>query len=556
MYERLARSLVLLAVLSAPLPAAAAAGSVPAVDAAPSVEEAVAEEVRFDVWEYRVSGVSLVEGRDVERAVYPYLGPERTLADVEAAAQAVEALYREAGYGATIYVNIPEQDVEEGLVLLDVAEGRVERLRVTGSRYFDLGRIKEKVPALQPGAVPHLPSMQEQLAAVNAATVNRRVTPVLRPARSRGMVDVDLEVEDRLPLHGGLEFSNEYVRDTTKTRLAGELRYENLWQREHSIGFSFQLTPEDPDEVRVFSGTYLMRPEDSPWLLAAYGVKSDSDVTTAAGDAGGGIGVLGKGFVIGARAIRPLPMRGGVVHNLTLGADYKDFDDEISIAGSADSIFNPISFVKFIAGWGGFKAFDRADLEFNVDAHFGVRGLGNDERVDVGAVDIDEFSNKRAFARPNFVFLRTDLSGSRSWIADSSLSFDFSGQIASVALVSNEQYSLGGVDTVRGYFESQALADNVVLLSLEWTSPSFHQVLWGELLQDVRLFVFSDAARGMLIDPLPDSDAAFGLASVGFGLQAAGHGFDSELAWAWPLIDADGRDAYDPRFHFQMSYDF
>lgn len=520
--------------------------------------EAPAEEtgVRFDVWEYRVTGVTLVEGRQIEKAVYGYLGPDRSIDDVEAAARAVESVYKDAGYGATIYVNIPEQDVAEGLVVLDVTEGQVERLRVTGSRYFDLDRIKEKVPALAPGEVPHLPQMQAQLGRLNAATANRRITPVLRPARSVGMVDVDLEVEDRLPLHGGLEFSNQYVRDTTETRLSGDLRYENLWQREHSIGFSFQLTPEDPNEVRVFSGTYLMRPEHSDWLLAAYGVKSDSDVTAFSGDSAGGIGVLGRGFVIGARAIRPLPVVGGLVSNVTLGVDYKDFDDEISIAGSDDSIFNPISYFKMVSGWGGVRAFDRMDLKFNLDLHFSVRDLGNSERVAIGGVDVSEFSNKRAFARENFFYLRSDFSLTRAWLWDSALRFDFLGQLASVALISNEQLSVGGVDTVHGYFESQTLADNAAVISVKWTSPSLHQHLWSELFQDVRLFAFSDAARGMLIDPLPGSDAGWGLASVGFGMQAGGHGFDSELIWAWPMIDAEGVDAYDPRFHFQMSYDF
>ncbi|MGR8920455.1 MAG: ShlB/FhaC/HecB family hemolysin secretion/activation protein [Gammaproteobacteria bacterium] len=538
------------------LPALLWALAAPAQDAPAVPVEQAAGEVRFDVWEYRVSGVSLVDSRAVERAVYPHLGPARTLGDVEAAALAIEGLYREAGFGATVYVNIPEQNVEEGLVLLDVTEGKVERLRVTGSRYFDLDRIKHKLPALAPGAVPHLPSMQEQLAALNAATVNRRVTPVLRPARSSGMVDVDLEVEDELPVHGGIEFNDQYVRDTTGTRLAGDIRYENLWQREHSIGFSFELTPEDPNEVRVLSGTYLMRPEDSEWLLAAYGVSSDSDVTTFAGDAGGGIGVLGKGFVIGARAIRPLPVVAGVISNLTLGLDYKDFDDEISIGDGGDTLLNPISYVKFVLGWGGLVSLDRSDFRFNADVHIGPRGLGNSDRVDAGGTTIPEFANKRAFARPNFVFLRATADYNRAWLWDSNLSLEFDAQLASVALVSNEQFSLGGVDTVRGYFEAQTLADNVVVLSAQWTSPSFHELAWGDFFRDARVFVFADGGRGMLIDPLPDNDAGFGLASLGFGLNAGGYGFDSLLTWAWPLIDAEGVDRYDPRFHFQVSYDF
>ncbi|MEQ8497337.1 MAG: POTRA domain-containing protein [Gammaproteobacteria bacterium] len=536
--------------------AMAPAATTETADASAEEDAATADTLRFDIWEYRVTGVTLVEARAIEKAVYAHLGPDRTIEDVEAAALAVETVYKDAGYGATIFVNIPEQDVAEGLVVLDVTEGTVERLRVTGSRYFDLDRIKAKVPALAPGEAPHLPSMQEQLTALNAASANRRVTPVLRPARSVGMVDVDLEVEDRFPLHGGLEFTNQYVRDTSETRLSGDLRYENLWQREHSIGFSFQLTPEDPNEVRVFSGTYLLRPEDSNWLLAAYGVKSDSDVTAFSGDAAGGIGVLGRGFVVGARAIRPLPALHGLISNITFGFDYKDFDDEISVAGSSESIFNPVSYYKFVAGWGGMRAFDRFDLRYNLDLHFSTRELGNSDRVEISGIEVSEFSNKRAFARSNFVYLRSEFSLTHAMPWESALRFGFLGQLASVALISNEQLSVGGVDTVHGYFESQTLADNAAVISVKWTSPSLHQHLPGDLFQDVRLFAFSEGARAMLIDPLPGSDAGWGLASLGFGMQTGGRGFGSELIWAWPLIDAEGVDAYDPRFHWQMSYDF
>ena len=50
--------------------------------------------------------------------------------------------------------------------------------------------------------------------------------------------------------------NNRYSADTTPLRVNGSVSYDNLWQLEHSIGFSFQLSPEDIDEVKVFSGYY------------------------------------------------------------------------------------------------------------------------------------------------------------------------------------------------------------------------------------------------------------------------------------------------------------
>ena len=77
------------------------------------------------------------------------------------------------------------------MVFLSVVEGEVERLKVTGSRYFSLGRIKSKVPALAKGEVPYLPEVQQQLADVNRLSPDRTITPVLRPGKTPGKLEVE-----------------------------------------------------------------------------------------------------------------------------------------------------------------------------------------------------------------------------------------------------------------------------------------------------------------------------------------------------------------------------
>ncbi len=69
--------------------------------------------------EYIVRGNTVLDPRDIERAVEPFLGPGKTLADVEKARDAVHALYQQAGY-QSVYVELPEQQVSGGVVLLKV----------------------------------------------------------------------------------------------------------------------------------------------------------------------------------------------------------------------------------------------------------------------------------------------------------------------------------------------------------------------------------------------------------------------------------------------------
>src|ERR1700737_1940917 len=70
--------------------------------------EAAKTEQHFDVQEYRVLGNTVLTGRDIERLLYPLLGLNKTLTDVESARTALEALYHDRGYG-TVFVDIPPQ---------------------------------------------------------------------------------------------------------------------------------------------------------------------------------------------------------------------------------------------------------------------------------------------------------------------------------------------------------------------------------------------------------------------------------------------------------------
>ena len=502
------------------------------------------ETPRFDVWEYQVEGNTTTDARSIERAVYPFLGPDKTIEDVEAARSALESVFREEGFG-TVLVNIPEQDVEGGIVRLAVIEGRIERLHVTGSRYFSLGRIKSKVPSLAPESLPDLPQVQKELAALNKATPDRSVTPLLKPGRSPGMVDVELKVDDRLPLHGALELNDQYTRDTTRTRLNASLRYDNLWQKEHSLGLSYQVSVEDPSEVQVISGTYLLRPENSDLLIAIYGLRSDSDIVT--GDSVASVGVLGKGWVGGVRAIKPLSPFGTVFHNATLGFDYKDFEDTVDPLGG-QGFDTPISYLKFVAGYGGFKIAETSTTKFNLELNFGVRALTNDET---------EFEQKRFQGKPNFMYLRADTSIEQDLPYQTQLYLQFAGQAASGPLISNEQYSLGGSYSVRGYLDTQVLVDDAIRTRLELRSPSFATALPGSWFSNARALTFGDLAWGRVQEPLPGQATTVALSSVGLGFRIdTAFGLKSELDWAYPLGNNGEIRAGESRFHFRFAQEF
>ena len=198
---------------AAPAPAATAAG-------APAVAAPVVEEINLDILEFVVEGNTVLPTADIEIAVTPFLGPNRRFKDVELARKALEDTYQRIGY-QTVFVDVPEQKVEGGVIRLRVAEGRVERTRVVGSQYYALGQIRRTASELAEGSVPDFNRLQTQLAQLNRSA-DRQVAPVLRPGRTPGTVEVELSVKDRSPLHGDVELNNRAAPFTqARTRTAG-----------------------------------------------------------------------------------------------------------------------------------------------------------------------------------------------------------------------------------------------------------------------------------------------------------------------------------------------
>ncbi|ATG90297.1 ShlB/FhaC/HecB family hemolysin secretion/activation protein [Methylomonas koyamae] len=497
---------------------------------------------RFDVLDFQIDGNSLLDDETLEQAVYPFLGPEKTVADVEQARAALEEAYRAAGY-PTVVVSIPEQDVNEASVRLQVVEGSIETLHISGSRYFDLGKIRAGVPALAEGRAPHMPQVQEQINALAKQSGDRSITPVFRAGSTPGKMEVELKVKDELPLHGSLELNSRNSEHTSYTRLQGSLRYDNLWQKFHSASVQYQVSPQNAEEVEVWSGTYVLPTGWADTRLALYGIGISS--STQLGVNVGGLSVVGAGSIYGARLVKPLDSASdGVLHSLNFGVDYKSFDQQIAqFAGSG----SPISYAAFVAGYDGVRRGDGYASSLNLSGHFSFRGLGN---------DAEQFESKRAGATPNFLYLTADLKHQQQLPADFRLLARAGGQASMAKLISNEQFSAGGPLSVRGYHQTQLLGDHGVNLSLELYSP---HLLPNDIdtAQNLRLLGFIDWAHLWTDAPIAPTPANETLAAAGIGLRLQLlKRLSGELDWAYPFHSHGSVDIGQQRLDFRMAYEF
>lgn len=505
-------------------------------------ESAQEQEARFDLFELRVKGNTLLERTLLERTVYPFLGPKKDIETVEKARGALEKLYHANGY-QTVGVDIPEQNVQNGVVYLQVVEGKVSRLRVKDSRYFSLGSIKAGVPELAEGHVPNMPKMQEQLAALDSQSNDRKVTPILRPGENPGTLDVDLKVKDELPLHGSVALNGRNTSSTSLLRLVSTLHYDNLWQKFHSASFTYQVSPEESDEVDVMVGTYSLPIFDNAAKLALYAVSSSSTAQIASA---GALSVVGIGEIYGARIIKPLPTLKRYSHSLVAGFDYKDFKEDLNLIG-ADTLKTPITYLPFTLQYNSSIRGEKSFTTFNLGVNFSVRGLGNDAA---------EFENKRLDARPNYSYLQSGLNFTHDLPYGMEFFGRFSGQLADSPLISNEQYSLGGMQSIRGYFETQALTDDGLTGSFEWRSP---RLVSNKLdyINKMQALVFLDAGKGWTQKNLKGTPATNELASAGLGVRVQAWKYlIGVLDIGFPLIDLQPVQQGDPKVHFNIATEF
>jgi hemolysin activation/secretion protein len=492
-----------------------ALAATPVLADAPTATAARAD-LRFDVAELRVLGNTVLDAKVIEAAVYPFTGPDKHMADVDAARAALERTYHDHGFG-TVFVDIPEQSVDEGIVRLRVTEGHLRQVSVSSARYFAGRDIIAALPAAAPGTVPNLPALQKELTALNTQTRDLTVVPVLKAGPQPATVDLNLKVEDHLPFHGSLELNNQYTVDTAHLRAVTQLSYDNMFNRLDSFALQYQVAPEAPSESHVLATSYTARVGTSGAGVTFTYINSHSDVATI-----GTLGVLGTGSIYSFKWTNPLPAS---AQSVALQLDYKDFKQNVLVSETS-GLSTPVNYINLSAIYAGAVSSTHLLSDWTTAINVGIPNAPYNEQ---------QFADKRYNAEPNYYYLRSD--AGLTWKLPLALSatFRLSGQYSASPLISNEQFPIGGAYSVRGYLEAEELGDSVLRASFQFGAPSL-ALIGGRVRLDE--FLFYDAARAFTVDPLQGQPGHVDLRSWGAGLRidALSHLYGA-LTWADPLLD-------------------
>lgn len=411
---------------------------------------------RFDV-----SGNTLLDAAAITQALGPAPGT-MAIADMQAAAQRLQDAYRAAGYGAVLVV-LPEQSLADRVLRLQVVEGKLRQVNITGHERYSRENVRRSLPSLQLGATPSLADLDRELLMVND-NPGKFARVVLQPGQALGDVEALVTVQER-PLHPWqLSLDNTGTAGTGRYRATLLYQNANVADRDIVWGLRAATSPTHPSRASAL-GTTLRVPLYPSKLaiegaLLASNTKSGDNLTPA-----GELRFAGSGLSAGARAVWMLPSLDETKSQLALGLDARRYRTRCDLGdfgadGCGSALNNTVHALPLTLSWTAHKLGSyllRAQWVANLP--LGSAGRNAD------------YDANRPGATSRYQLLRLDGEAqariSPRWSVGARLSSQYAGR----ALVPAEQFGAGGMNNVRGYAERELAGDSGATVSLELRTP-------------------------------------------------------------------------------------
>jgi hemolysin activation/secretion protein len=517
------------------------AAPVPA-QTAPSTPES---RVRVDT--FVVTGNTLLPQAAIDAALARFKG-ERTLAELQQAALAVQALYRDAGYGSVV-AYVPPQTGAPGSATIAVLEGRVSRVVISGNSRFSDANIRRAVPQLREGETPQVRRIAAQIQLANENPA-RQIALALEPGAQPGDVEARVTVTEMPTSRWSFALDNSGNENTGRLRASIGFQNSALWDRDHQFSLQVLVAPDELRAVGVVSAGYRIPLYGAGLTLDLLAAHSDVKGGTAATPAGP-LQFSGKGDVLGLKLGRRLERRGDIDQQLSVGLDRRVYRNDCSILGlppgacgaaGASVAVHPLS---LDYQW---QSVGKVPFGFN---------LGYSHNLDLGGSHASpaDYDAIRPGAVVSYNVVRFGAFGSlplpRAWLLQGRIGGQWTGD----ALVPGEQFGIAGALAVRGYEEREIAGDRGALASIELLTPN----LLGAKDRPqaaLRLLGFVDAgqAANHLDTPCRASQSSCSLASVGFGARLGYGGLQLKADVAHALKDGIRTLKGDNRIHFQAIY--
>jgi len=508
---------------------------------------------------------ALVDGKLKER-------PEGfTVGRLQEVANAVTQYYRTKGL-ILAQAFIPVQNVQGGVVNLQVREGVLGRVVVEGNQQYDSDLID----------VPFTDLIGKPVTKEATETALLRLTDypglglfgVFQPGQQVGTTDMVIKVQKEKRFEGNVRYDNYGLAETGRKRGRLEVSWNDPTNSADQLTVSSQVT-HTPANLFFYSIDY-ERPMFGPENKATIGFNR------TAFDVGGNAQIQSQ-QLSGLTENSHVDIEHSFIRSRELNFSAKigiERKESITHSRTRDISRDDLAMVTGTMNVDSvdtrFAGLNTAEIDFshgfpNFLGAMGDQDSANDSRPNnrpsrrgASGNFADGIFNKLFFtaSRLQSMSIVGKWLNKPEWFKGQSMQFRAEGQYSDDLLVPLEQYAIGGPNNVRAYQPTEVLFDKALFFSGEYIinapgfadKPAFSGKTWGELLQ---FSLFYDVAFGERNEPLRTDVASGNYNGAGFAISFNNQNvFSSKFIVAAPIgRPLTANDRY-PQFWADFNYFF
>ncbi len=470
------------------------------------------------VKKFEIIGSTVFTPEELAAVLQPYTLRRLSFTELLAAQEAIDRLYFQNGY-ITSGTILPPQKLENGIITIEVVEGTVEEINITGLNRLNVDYVRNRLK-IATNAPLNRNKLLNALQLLQLDPLIKNLAAELTAGTRKGSSILELELQEADPFDVTLNFDNFRAASVGTDRRSVRLTHRNLlgYGDRFSVGY---LNTDGSNSLDNINYTLPINPSNG--TLDFHLSYTDSEIITSPFDR---FNIESENINYEFTYRQPLIQK--PTKDVAVGITFaksnsattvREQPAQLSRGAESDGITDT-SVIRF------FQEYTSRDsdevLAFLSEFSLGINALGATIN-DNGQPD-SKFLAWRGQAQylkllnPTVTLLfRSDL------------------QLANDALVPTEQFSLGGGLNIRGYRQDALLADNGWFNSVEVRATIVSIPKWQTSLQ---LTPFVDFGTVWNSDDL--TLEANTLVSTGIGLRLqVSDDFTSHLDWGIPLVDLE-----------------
>lgn len=469
---------------------------------------------KFAIQSYKIVGNTLLSEAELSQAYAPYIGANKDFSDIQHALEKIQDIYLSRGY-SSVQVSLPEQELENGEVTLEVKEQTLVNVTIEGAEHHDDENILASLPAIKAGELPNSKAIARNLKLANE-NPSKQTVVLFKNNEDDAGVDATIKVVDEKPWKAFGTIDNSGTQQTGYTRLGFGFQHYNVLNSDHRFSGQFVTnSPTDKDmfDVKIFGFGYSIPLYDlGDSLDFTLGYSDVNAGTTNLPGTGAGIAVTGRGVVAGAKYNHNFNKIANYQHRLSFGLDYRAYRNQIDLVGfgGAVSLQEPVTASPFSLTYAGIWQADEQVLAFSISDVVNVPFTSHSS-----ADTYTTYAADRNFSK---VLYSADYSRPLPLLENWRIRFGVSGQRTDDHLIAGEQFGAGGMDSVRGFRDRVVAGDKGYRWVAEAISPDFGKIIGDSVaLRGVLFYEGAHTANEHDINGNSSSD--INIASVGGGLR-------------------------------------